>query len=159
MLPCFYLTYQLDNNGCSTQEVNITELQPKKRHHRVQLFHVNATVTEEGTGMWVNKNIDDEAVKTDTFSHWDGGSKDTESKQLSNQLRLSMLSLISSSGLEFSRSGTTKIERITNKLIFLKADSHFRHGIPFFVKVRYFLVHSWFSCRVALQNQSHSARY
>ncbi|XP_021045477.2 murinoglobulin-1 isoform X2 [Mus pahari] len=88
MLPCFYLTYQLDNNGCSTQEVNITELQSIKRHHRVQLFHVNATVTEEGTG------------------------------------------------LEFSQSGTTKIEGITSKLIFLKADSHFRYGIPFFVKVR-----------------------
>uniref|UniRef100_A0A0N4SVU1 Predicted gene 7298 n=1 Tax=Mus musculus TaxID=10090 RepID=A0A0N4SVU1_MOUSE len=84
---CKEVNSQLDNNGCSTQEVNITELQPKKRHHRVQLFHVNATVTEEGTG------------------------------------------------LEFSRSGTTKIERTTNKLIFLKADSHFRHGIPFFVKV------------------------
>uniref|UniRef100_A0A8C6IDN1 Murinoglobulin 2 n=1 Tax=Mus spicilegus TaxID=10103 RepID=A0A8C6IDN1_MUSSI len=39
-------------------------------------------------------------------------------------------------GLEFNGYGTTKIERITNKLIFLKADSHFRHGIPFFVKVR-----------------------
>ncbi|XP_021046914.2 murinoglobulin-1 [Mus pahari] len=85
---CKEVNSQLDNNGCSTQEVNITELQSKKRHHRVQLFHVNATVTEEGTG------------------------------------------------LEFSRSGTTKIERISNKLIFLKADSHFRHGIPFFVKVR-----------------------
>ncbi|EDK99670.1 murinoglobulin-1 precursor [Mus musculus] len=85
---CREVNSQLDNNGCSTQEVNITELQSKKRNYEVQLFHVNATVTEEGTG------------------------------------------------LEFSRSGTTKIERITNKLIFLKADSHFRHGIPFFVKVR-----------------------
>ncbi|XP_031236150.1 murinoglobulin-1-like [Mastomys coucha] len=72
----------------SPLEVNITELQSKKRDHRVQLFHVTATVTEEGTG------------------------------------------------LEFSGSGTTKIERTTNKLVFLKADSHFRHGIPFFVKVR-----------------------
>ncbi|XP_031239919.1 murinoglobulin-1-like [Mastomys coucha] len=84
---CKEVKSQLDNNGCSTQEVNITELQSKKRDHRIQLFHVNATVTEEGTG------------------------------------------------LEFSGSGTTKIERTSNKLIFLKADSHFRHGIPFFVKV------------------------
>ncbi|XP_051011604.1 murinoglobulin-1-like [Acomys russatus] len=39
-------------------------------------------------------------------------------------------------GLEFSGSGTTKIEKIITKLIFVKAESHFRHGIPFLVKVR-----------------------
>ncbi|EDK99674.1 mCG132196, isoform CRA_b [Mus musculus] len=48
---CKEVNSQLDNNGCSTQEVKITELQSKRRNHRVQLFHVNATVTEEGTGL------------------------------------------------------------------------------------------------------------
>ncbi|XP_028616887.1 murinoglobulin-1-like isoform X2 [Grammomys surdaster] len=84
---CKEINSQLDNNGCTTQEANITELQLNRSYYRVQLLRVNATVTEEGTG------------------------------------------------LEFNGSGTTKIERTTSKLIFLKADSHFRHGIPFFVKV------------------------
>uniref|UniRef100_A0A8I5Y1T7 Murinoglobulin 1 like 1 n=1 Tax=Rattus norvegicus TaxID=10116 RepID=A0A8I5Y1T7_RAT len=76
---------RLDNNGCSTQEVNITEFQLKENYLKMhQAFHVNATVTEEGTGI----------------------SEDAE------------------------------IERTRNKFLFLKADSHFRHGIPFFVKVR-----------------------
>ncbi|XP_051011605.1 murinoglobulin-2-like [Acomys russatus] len=39
-------------------------------------------------------------------------------------------------GLEFSGSGTTKIEKIVTKLVFVKAESHFRHGIPFLMKVR-----------------------
>ncbi|GAB1291243.1 Murinoglobulin-1 [Apodemus speciosus] len=85
---CKEVNSMLDDNGCSTQEVNITEFQSKKRRHRRWLFCVNATVTEEGTGM------------------------------------------------KFRGSATTKIERTKNKLIFLEADSHFRHGIPFFVKVR-----------------------
>ncbi|GAB1291241.1 Murinoglobulin-1 [Apodemus speciosus] len=85
---CKEVNSMLDDNGCSTQEVNITEFQSKKIHHRHRLFHVNAAVTEEGTG------------------------------------------------LEFSGTATIKIERTRNKLIFLKADSHFRHGIPFVVKVR-----------------------
>nr|XP_034368490.1 murinoglobulin-1-like [Arvicanthis niloticus] len=84
---CKEVNSQLDNNGCRTQEVNITELQLNRRYGSVELL-VNATVTEEGTG------------------------------------------------LEYSGSRTTKIERTTSKLIILKADSHFRHGIPLFVKVR-----------------------
>ncbi|XP_076796626.1 murinoglobulin-1-like isoform X2 [Arvicanthis niloticus] len=39
-------------------------------------------------------------------------------------------------GLQYSGSKTSEIERSTSKIIFLKADSHFRRGIPFFVKVR-----------------------
>ncbi|OBS71625.1 hypothetical protein A6R68_13798, partial [Neotoma lepida] len=38
-------------------------------------------------------------------------------------------------GFEVVGSGTTKIERTTTKLIFVKADSHFKRGIPFVVKV------------------------
>ncbi|XP_076796624.1 murinoglobulin-1-like isoform X2 [Arvicanthis niloticus] len=38
--------------------------------------------------------------------------------------------------LKYSGSRTAEIERSTSKLIILKADSHFRQGIPFFVKVR-----------------------
>ncbi|NP_075591.1 murinoglobulin-1 precursor [Rattus norvegicus] len=80
---------ELDNNGCSTQEVNITEFQLKENYLKMhQAFHVNATVTEEGTGS------------------------------------------------EFSGSGRIEVERTRNKFLFLKADSHFRHGIPFFVKIR-----------------------
>ncbi|XP_038963370.1 C3 and PZP-like, alpha-2-macroglobulin domain containing 8 isoform X2 [Rattus norvegicus] len=80
---------ELDNNGCSTQEVNITEFRLKENYLKVrQAFHVNATVTEEGTGS------------------------------------------------EFSGSGRIEVKRTRNKFLFLKADSHFRHGIPFFVKVR-----------------------
>ncbi|XP_038963908.1 murinoglobulin-2 isoform X2 [Rattus norvegicus] len=80
---------KLDNNGCSTQEVNITEFQLKENYLKVrQAFHVNATVTEEGTGS------------------------------------------------EFGGYGRIEVERTRNKFLFLKADSHFRHGIPFFVKVR-----------------------
>ncbi|XP_028616885.1 murinoglobulin-1-like isoform X2 [Grammomys surdaster] len=84
---CKEINSQLDNNGCSTQEANITELQLNRSYYRVHLLRVNVTVTEEGTG------------------------------------------------LEYSGSRTTEIERTTSKLIFLKADSHFRHGIPFYVKV------------------------
>ncbi|XP_076796628.1 murinoglobulin-1-like isoform X1 [Arvicanthis niloticus] len=86
-----FLPEKLDNNGCRTQEVNIRYLQSRgteRQYCKVQLLHVNATVTEEGTG------------------------------------------------LQYSESRTTKVEISTSKLIFLKADSHFRHGIPFFVKVR-----------------------
>ncbi|XP_032763294.1 murinoglobulin-1 [Rattus rattus] len=80
---------ELDNNGCSTQEVNITEFQLKENYLKVrQDFHVNATVTEEGTGS------------------------------------------------EFSGSGRIEVERTRKKFLFLKADSYFRPGIPFFVKVR-----------------------
>ncbi|XP_060240137.1 murinoglobulin-1-like isoform X2 [Meriones unguiculatus] len=39
-------------------------------------------------------------------------------------------------GIEFSGSGITKIERATTKFVFVKADSHFRPGIPFLMKVR-----------------------
>ncbi|XP_076796618.1 murinoglobulin-1-like isoform X2 [Arvicanthis niloticus] len=86
-----FLPQKLDNNGCRTEEVNISSEQPMitvGKDCKVQLFHVNASVTEEGTG------------------------------------------------LKYSGSRTTKVERSTSKLIFLKADSQFRHGIPFFVKVR-----------------------
>ncbi|XP_028616882.1 murinoglobulin-1-like isoform X2 [Grammomys surdaster] len=82
---------KLDSNGCRTEEANIRTLQSNitnTRYCRIQLFHVNATVTEEGTGF------------------------------------------------KYSGSRKTEIKRTTSKLIFLKADSHFRHGIPFFVKVR-----------------------
>uniref|UniRef100_A0A8C2LWP9 Alpha-2-macroglobulin n=1 Tax=Cricetulus griseus TaxID=10029 RepID=A0A8C2LWP9_CRIGR len=85
---CKESSYQLDNNGCSTQEEDITELQLKEKTFEDQYLHVNAKITEEGTG------------------------------------------------LEFSGSGTTKIERTIAKLIFVKADSHFKQGIPFVVKVR-----------------------
>lgn len=95
----------------------------------------------------MSKNIEDDAVKTDTFSHRDGSSEDAESKQLSNQLGPSMSSLISSSGSEFSGSGRIEVERTRNKFLFLKADSHFRHRIPFFVNVRCFVVHRWQSCK------------
>ncbi|XP_035304915.1 murinoglobulin-1-like isoform X2 [Cricetulus griseus] len=85
---CKESSSQLDNNGCSTQEEDITELQLKEKTFEDQYLHVNAKITEEGTG------------------------------------------------LEFSGSGTTKIERTIAKLIFVKADSHFKQGIPFVVKVR-----------------------
>ncbi|EGW04143.1 Murinoglobulin-2, partial [Cricetulus griseus] len=85
---CRESSYQLDNNGCSTQEEDITELQLKEKTFEDQYLHVNAKITEEGTG------------------------------------------------LEFSGSGSTKIERAAIKLIFVKADSHFKQGIPFIVKVR-----------------------
>ncbi|XP_040593033.1 alpha-1-inhibitor 3 [Mesocricetus auratus] len=85
---CQEASYQLDSNGCSTQEENITAFQLKQRTNEAQHLHVNATVTEEGTG------------------------------------------------LEFSGSETTKIERAVTKFIFVKADSHFKQGIPFVVKVR-----------------------
>ncbi|XP_076797071.1 murinoglobulin-2-like [Arvicanthis niloticus] len=88
---CKEVNSQLDNNGCRKEEVNITDLQlyrTNKMYCTLQLLRVEATVTEEGTG------------------------------------------------LEYSRSRTIKVERSTSKLIFLKADSHFRHRIPFFVKVR-----------------------
>ncbi|KAK7826261.1 hypothetical protein U0070_021275, partial [Myodes glareolus] len=39
-------------------------------------------------------------------------------------------------GFEFAGSRTIEIERTTTKLIFVKADSHFKYEIPFFVKVR-----------------------
>ncbi|KAH0521189.1 Murinoglobulin-1 [Microtus ochrogaster] len=39
-------------------------------------------------------------------------------------------------GFEFTGSRRTEIERTTTKLIFVKADSHFKYGIPFLVKVR-----------------------
>ncbi|XP_028616888.1 murinoglobulin-1-like [Grammomys surdaster] len=90
-LPGSVTESKLDNNGCVTQKVNITGLQLYRTNKitcRLQLFHVTATVIEEGTG------------------------------------------------LEYSGSRTTEIERTTSKVIFLKADSHFRHGIPFSVKVR-----------------------
>ncbi|XP_075838984.1 alpha-1-inhibitor 3-like [Microtus pennsylvanicus] len=39
-------------------------------------------------------------------------------------------------GFEFTGSRRTELERTTTKLIFVKADSHFKYGIPFLVKVR-----------------------
>ncbi|XP_076423996.1 murinoglobulin-1-like isoform X1 [Peromyscus maniculatus bairdii] len=84
---CKEVSYQLDNNGCITQEENIAVF-PLKKKHKAQRLFVNAKVIEEGTGF------------------------------------------------EFMGSGTTKIKRTTAKLIFVKADSHFKRGIPFVVKVR-----------------------
>ncbi|XP_052577522.1 murinoglobulin-1-like [Peromyscus californicus insignis] len=84
---CKEVSYQLDHNGCTTQEENIAVFSLRKRHEVQHLF-VNARVIEEGTGF------------------------------------------------EFMGSGTTKIERTTTKLIFVKADSHFKCGIPYIVKVR-----------------------
>ncbi|XP_076423999.1 alpha-1-inhibitor 3-like [Peromyscus maniculatus bairdii] len=81
------LSYQLDHNGCITQEENIPVLPLRERHEAHRLF-VSARIIEEGTGF------------------------------------------------EFIGSGTSKIERTTTKLIFVKADSHFKRGIPFVVKVR-----------------------
>nr|XP_021484886.1 murinoglobulin-1-like [Meriones unguiculatus] len=85
---CKGVSYQLDKNGCITQEENITMFQLKKKCYGMQHLHVNANIIEEGTGF------------------------------------------------EFSGSGTTKIERATTKLVFVKVDSHFRPGIPFLMKVR-----------------------
>ncbi|CAH7186921.1 murinoglobulin-1 [Phodopus roborovskii] len=85
---CKEARYQLDNSGCSTQQERITVFPLKQRAYEVQHLHVNAKVTEEGTG------------------------------------------------LEFSGSGTTKIERTVTKLTLVKADSHFKRGIPFIMKVR-----------------------
>ncbi|XP_055460090.1 murinoglobulin-1-like isoform X2 [Psammomys obesus] len=39
-------------------------------------------------------------------------------------------------GLEFIGSATTEMKRTTTRLVFVKADSHFRPGIPFLMKVR-----------------------
>ncbi|KAL1764796.1 alpha-1-inhibitor 3-like [Sigmodon hispidus] len=85
---CKEASYQLDNNGCITQEENITAFQFKEKHYGVQNFRVNACVKEDGTD------------------------------------------------LEFTGFGITKIERATSKFITLKADSHFKRGIPFLVKLR-----------------------
>ncbi|XP_037060069.1 alpha-1-inhibitor 3-like isoform X2 [Peromyscus leucopus] len=82
------LSYQLDNNGCITQEENITVFQLKERYYEAQRLLVIAMVIEEGTGS------------------------------------------------KFTGSGTSKFERTTTKLVFVKADSHFKRGIPFIVKVR-----------------------
>ncbi|XP_055460138.1 murinoglobulin-1-like, partial [Psammomys obesus] len=85
---CKEVSYQLDKNGCITQEEDITVFQLKEKYYGMQHLHVNANVIEEGTGF------------------------------------------------EFSGSGTTKIERTTTKLVFVKVESHFRPGIPFLMKVR-----------------------
>nr|XP_021488326.1 murinoglobulin-2-like [Meriones unguiculatus] len=85
---CKEVSYQLEKNGCITQEENITMFQVKKSYDDYKYLRVNANVKEEGTGF------------------------------------------------EFSGSGTTKIERTTTKLVFVKADSDFRPGIPFRMKVR-----------------------
>ncbi|XP_036037835.1 murinoglobulin-2-like [Onychomys torridus] len=85
---CIPVSYQLDNNGCTTQEANIAVFQLKERYYEVQRLFVMATIIEEGTGF------------------------------------------------KFMGSGTSKFERSTTKLIFVKADSHFKSGIPFIVKVR-----------------------
>ncbi|XP_035316209.1 alpha-1-inhibitor 3 isoform X1 [Cricetulus griseus] len=84
---CKESSYQLDSNGCSTQEEDITVFQLKEKTYEAHHLHVNAKITEEGTG------------------------------------------------LEFSGSGTSKIERTIAKLIFVKAESHYKQGIPFVVKV------------------------
>ncbi|XP_036037834.1 murinoglobulin-1-like [Onychomys torridus] len=84
---CIPVSYQLDNNGCTTQEENIP-VNPLRKRHEAHRFFVNANIIEEGTGF------------------------------------------------KFMGSGTSKIERTTTKLIFVKADSHFKRGIPFITKVR-----------------------
>uniref|UniRef100_A0A8C6RXJ9 Alpha-2-macroglobulin n=1 Tax=Nannospalax galili TaxID=1026970 RepID=A0A8C6RXJ9_NANGA len=81
-------SYQLDNNGCITQEKNISEFELNQTRYEVNSLHVKAIVTEEGTGF------------------------------------------------EFTGSGTTKVTRTITKVVFVKVDPHFRHGIPFLVKVR-----------------------
>ncbi|XP_038176281.1 murinoglobulin-1-like isoform X2 [Arvicola amphibius] len=85
---CKEVSRQLDSNGCTTQEIDISVFELKQRYYQVQHLQVDAKVIEEGTGF------------------------------------------------EFSGSRRTEIERTTTKLIFVKVDSHFKYGIPFFVKVR-----------------------
>ncbi|KAL1764977.1 alpha-1-inhibitor 3-like [Sigmodon hispidus] len=87
-MECKETSYQLDNNGCITEEENITAFQFKEKHYEVQNFRVIAYVKEDGTD------------------------------------------------LELTRFGKTKIEKATSKFITVKADSHFKRGIPFLVKFR-----------------------
>lgn len=62
-----------------------------------------------------------------------------------------MMLLISFSGFEFAGSRTIEIQRTTTKLIFVKADSHFKYEIPFFVKVKYIWIQRCLGCIVVPQ--------